>query len=193
MPLSVKTRYWLAKRAHDWPFTERKVQDTFASDLAEWLILAQLYQQPLERDVPVPTIAELGDTVCARIEDASDPTAIKARQIQDQIIKRLNAGESFSDLILLGCVYQFWHEKKQRPTVAEIAAKMGLSRPAFYRRYTRTDVYKALIVACGRVGVHLPHPNGLNSVQRASRKAKRRGPDKADQPTANRWAGRRDR
>jgi hypothetical protein len=176
MPLSVKTRHWLETRSDGCPFDDNvgDFRRKFAPEFAEWLMLAQLYEQRLDQDFPVPTIAELGDTLRdGKIADTSDQRAIKARQIQDEIMQRLEAGKPFSDLILMGLVYQFWHEKKRRPTVAEIAELMGLSRPAFYRRHTRAELYRALRVACGRVEAHLPDPDGLDAVQKANRKAKK--------------------
>src|SRR5260370_29163500 len=65
MPLSVKTRYQLDKRSTDWPFEDsgEDFQGDWNPEMAEWLMLAQLYQQRLEDDFPVPTIAELADTL----------------------------------------------------------------------------------------------------------------------------------
>src|SRR5205823_8251129 len=114
-------------------------------------------QRRLDEDVPVPTIAELGDTLHEGvIEQLGDSKAIMARQIQDEIIERLRHGKSIADLLLLGWVYQFWHKNQHRPqkdqrcpTVAEIAKLMGLSRGSFYRRYTSADLNKAYFVASG--------------------------------------------
>ena len=176
MPLLAKTCHWLDTHSNGCPFddTVKDFRRKFAPEFAEYLMLAQLFQQRLDQDFPVPTIAEFGDILRAgQIKDPSNPMAIQARQIQDEIMQRLEAGKPFSDLILMGLVYQFWHEKKRRPTVAEIAELMGLSRPAFYRRHTRAELYRALRVACGRVEARLPDPDGLDAVQKANRKAKK--------------------
>jgi hypothetical protein len=189
MPLSWKTRAFLDRRSSDWPFKknarDRRSSDLgfkgakdfhgdWAPDFAEWLMLAQLYQRYLGEDLPVPTIAELGDPVWEGIEQSTDPRAKIARRIQNEIIQRLENGKSFSDLLLKGWVYQFWRRYKRRPTVAEIAEFMGLSVGAFYRRYTRAEMYKALRTACGRVAPRLPDPKGLDSVQRANIRAKKK-------------------
>jgi hypothetical protein len=173
MPLSVKTRYALEKRSADWPFDDsaKDFQGDWNPEIAEWLMLAQVYRRRFEEDFPVPTIAELADTLDADRIDSNDPRASAARKIQNEIMRRLEHGESFSDLLLRGWVYQFWHNYRRRPTVAEIAELMGLSPPAFYRRYTRAQLYRALRVACGRVEAQSPAPDGVSPVQRANRKA----------------------
>ncbi len=63
-PLSIKTRDELEKRRADWPFRGVKGGDIagdFSEDLAEWLLLAEVYQIDLHKRLPVPTIAELSD------------------------------------------------------------------------------------------------------------------------------------
>jgi hypothetical protein len=83
-------------------------------------------------------------------------------------------GKSFLDLLLVGWAYQFWRRYRRRPTVDEMANFMALSHGSFYRRYTRAEMYQALLVACGRVALHLPDPEGLDSAQRANTQAKKR-------------------
>jgi hypothetical protein len=177
MPLSGKTRAWLHKQCSDWPLPFDKNAEDFQgdwdSDIAEWLMLAQLYHQRLEADLLVPAIAELEDALHAEQIEPSDPIADRARQIQDEIIRRVEKRESFRDLLLLGWVYQFWLNEQRRPMIAEIAQLMGLSRTAWHRRYTRKELLAAVRVACGRVQAHLPDPTGLNSVQSQNRKAKK--------------------
>jgi len=51
---------------------------------------------------------------------------------------------------------------------------MGLSRAAFYRRYTRQELNCAYRDASNQAEVHLPDPRGLDAVQRANLKAKKR-------------------
>ncbi len=175
MPLSGKTRYELEKRHDDSPLHGDDRLAAFAPDLAEWLLLAQLFQLPLDQNVPAPTIAEWGDPLW---EGVVDENLDRARKIQEEIIRRLVAGESFSDLMLLGWVYQFWLENQRCPTVTEIAERMGLSRQAFYRRHSRAELYRAYLIASGRVGTYLPDPEGLDEVELANRKAKKpRGPN----------------
>jgi hypothetical protein len=175
MPLSGRTRAWLHRRSSDWPFKKNAGdwQGEWTHDFAEWLMLAELYQRYLDEDVPVPTIAELGDPVWEGIEQSTDPRAKMARQIQNEIIQRLKNGKSFLDLLLFGWVYQFWRRYKRRPTVDEMAKFMALSHGSFYRRYNRKELYQALRVACGRVAPHLPDPQGLDSAQRANIQAKK--------------------
>jgi hypothetical protein len=96
----------------------------------------------------------------------------KARKLLAKLNKA-KAQKFFAKLILIGSVFQFWREKQRRPTVLEIAEFMGLSGPAFYRHYTRADLYRELRVACGQVEAQSPDPDGFTSVQRANRKAKK--------------------
>ena len=176
MPLSKKTRRLLQRRSSNWPFKKkgRDFQGDWEPDFAEWLTLAQLYQQRLGEPLPVPTIAEQGDPMWEEIiEECTDPRAEMAREIQEEIIRRIQNKESFSDMLLTGWVYQFWHEKKRRPTVAELAEFMGKSRDTFNRHYTLAQLYRALRVACGRVETRMADPEGLDAVQRANRKAKK--------------------
>jgi len=183
MPLSAKTRFLLNTRASDWPFKKFGKNGDFQGDwnpeFAEWLMIAQVYQQRLGEPFPVPTIAEQGDPWWEDIiEQSTDPRVRKVRKIQEEILRRIQNDESFSDLLLIGWVYQFWHENGRRPTVSEIAELMGQSRDTFYRRYTRAELYRALRVASGRVEAHLPDPEGLDSAQRANKKAKKRTIDR---------------
>ncbi|PWT84460.1 MAG: hypothetical protein C5B58_04690 [Acidobacteria bacterium] len=173
LPLSKETIRLLHRRSSDWPFrkSKRDFQGDWEPEFAEWLMLAQLFQQPLGEPLPVPTIAEQGDW--EGILESTDPRARMAREIQDEIIRRLENGESFSDLLLMGWVYQFWLKEKRRPTVSEIADFMGLSRDTFYRYYNRAQIYRNLRIACGQVEARLPDPEGLDSAQRAKLKAKK--------------------
>jgi hypothetical protein len=176
MPLSSRTRYELEKRRDDWQFQSGAgdLQGDFAPDLAEALVLAQLYQRDLDEDLPVQTIAEFGDPVWYGAQP-TDAKACAARKIQDLIMQRMQNGKSVSDLLLTGWVYQFWHKNQRRPTVAEIAELMGLSRGGFYRRYTSADLNKNYLVVSGESERVLPDIDGLNAVERANRKAKKPG------------------
>ena len=139
-------------------------------------MLAQLYQVDVGEGVPVPTTAELGDLLDeGSIEEPASGKASIARQIQNEIIRRLETGKSFSDFLLLGWVYQFWRENQRRPTVGEIAELMGLSRPAFYRRHTAQALNKAYLNVAGEIKRDLSAPDGLDQVQRANLNAKKPG------------------
>jgi hypothetical protein len=181
MPLSLKTRYELGKRCADWPFDETggDFQGDWNAQMAEWLMLAQLYWQRLDEHFPVPTIAELAETLDADRIDHDDEKAKAARQIQDEIIRRLDNRESFSDLLLRGWVYQFWYQEQRRPTVAEIAKFMGLSHYAFYKLYNRQDLYREVRVACGRAQAVNPEELAETANRRA-RKTNRIGSSQRD-------------
>jgi hypothetical protein len=173
----------LARRRGEWPFPKKGGDSkhifapggTFAPDLAEWLMLAQLYQVDVYDEFPVPTIAELGDLLDeGLIKEPTNRTARRARQIQDEIIQRLKTRKSFGDLLLLGWVYQVWRTDQRRPTVAEIGGLMGLKRGAFYRQgFTAKDINKAYVIATGELKRDLPDPSGLDSVQKANLKARK--------------------
>ena len=137
-------------------------------------MLAELFQQNLDKGLPVPTIAELGDPIWEGIEQSTDPRVKLARQIQDEIIQRLKDGKSFLDMLLLGWVYQFWRRYQRRPTVNKMAEYMGLSHGSYYRRYTRAEMYEALRVACGRVAAYIPDLKGRSPLQRVQMQARKR-------------------
>jgi hypothetical protein len=178
MPLSGKTRDLLHRRSSDWPFEKGKGDMQGADwslDVAERLMLFEWYQVCLDEGISMPPIAELEDPYCGdEIEPSTDPLELKARKIHDQIMQRVQKKKSVSDLILTAWVCEFWRKMQRRPTVAEIAEWMGLSKTAWYRRYARKDLYKAILVAHGRVAPHLPDPKGLDSVQRANIRAKKK-------------------
>src|SRR5438093_1086560 len=177
MPLSWKTRGWLHRHASDWPFKKNAgdFEGDSEPDFAEWLLLAQLYECDLREWVPVPYLAEQGEEIAQDLTEQAEPEkASKARRIQDEIIRRLKSGESLSDLLLLGWVYQFWRKNQRRPTVAEIGELMGLNRAALYRRgYSAQKIDEAYLTAAGELKRILPDPSGLDSVQIANLKAKK--------------------
>jgi hypothetical protein len=120
----------------------------------------------------MPPIAELEDPYCGEeIESSTDPLVLKAREIHDQIMQRVQNKEYISDLLLRGWVCYFWRENRRRPTVSEIADRMGLSKTAWYRRYKRKDLYRAW----RDVESQLPDPEWLDSGQRANWKGKKPG------------------
>jgi hypothetical protein len=162
MPLSGKTRDLLHRRSSDWPFEKGKgdMQGEWAPDIAEHLIIAGWYQRCLEQGSPMPPITELEDPFCDDVfEQSTDPIVLKARAIHDEIMQRLHNKKYIRDLLLTGWVCDFWRKKKRRPTVAEIAEWMGLSKTAWYRRYKRKDLYQAW----RDVASHLPDPEWLKS------------------------------
>jgi Helix-turn-helix domain len=174
MPLSVNTRYELEKRQPDWPFKGKigGLEGDWAPDLAEWLMLALVYQADIRDPIPVPYLAELPDFPHHE-ESTDDPKESAARKIQDEIIQRLKTGKPFNDFLLIGWVYQYSRQGKDRPTVADIADFMGISRGFYYRQYTSQQLHKAYQIATGEFKRDLPDPRGLESVQRANRNAKK--------------------
>jgi hypothetical protein len=181
MPLSGKTRLELEKRSGDWPFEEGAghFQGNWDPELAESLLLAQLYQRDIDEGVPVPSLAELGDLLQQGLieEEPADENERRARRMQDEIIRRLETGKPFWDLIVKGWVYQLWLRNQQRlPTVEEVAELMRLSRPALYSRgYNAKKLAKDYLTATGELKSELPGPDGRDSTQRANLRAKKRG------------------
>jgi hypothetical protein len=150
------------------------LQGEWVPDLVEWLMLAQLYQCRLEDDLPVPTIAELGDPVWEGIEQSTDPRAKMARRIQDEIMQRLETKKSFWDMLVLGWVFQLSLENQCLPTVEEVAERVWLSRPSLYRKKCSAEaIAKAYEVAIGELRRDLPGSDQLDLAQRANRKAKK--------------------
>ena len=180
LPLSGKTVAMLHRRSSDWPFEKGKVdlQGEWAPDVAEHLMIAEWYQRCLDRGISMPPITELEDPFCDdTFEESTDPIVLKAREIHDQIMQRIQNKKYISDLLLRGYICDFWRKNQRRPTVARIAQWMGLSKTAWYRRYKRNELYEAWRDVCGRVQPHLPDPAGLDSVQKQNRKAKKPGFD----------------
>jgi hypothetical protein len=180
IPLSVKTRLELEKRRSVWPFEEGAgdLQGNWAPELAESLLLAQLYQRDIDEGVPVPALAELADLLQEGLieEEPTDENERRARQIQDEIIRRLENGKPFWDMLVFGWVYQFSRRNQRCPTVEEVADLMGLSRPAVYRRNCDADtINEAYLIAIREFKRDLRDPTGLDSVQRQNRKAKKPG------------------
>jgi hypothetical protein len=185
MPLSGKTRLELEKRCRDWPFEEGAgdLQGNWEPDLAEWLLLAQLYQRDVDQDVPVPALAELADLLQQRLleEEPTDENERRARQIQSEIIRRLEIGKPFWDLLVLGWVYEFSRRNRRCPTVEEVADLMRLSRPALYRRSCNADkINDAYLRAIREFRRELRDPSGLDSVQKQNKEAKNRGSGRVD-------------
>jgi hypothetical protein len=184
-PLSDKTRWELAKRRDDWPFKGKIGKDGDLLDGYEWaelLSLAAWYKQPVGEPLPVLTMAEdvanngVGSNpIIPIIKEPDDEKARMARKIQIEIVNRLKKKKSFSDMILLGWVYQFWLKNKRRPTVSEISQLIGISRYTFYQRgYTTQGINKAYYDASGESKRDLPHPSGLDAVQIQNLNAKKK-------------------
>jgi hypothetical protein len=172
MPLSGKTRLELEKRCRDWPFEEGAgdLQGNWEPDLAEWLLLAQLYQVDVSHHVPVPTLAELGELLQQGLieKEPTDENERMARRIQDKIIQTLESRKPFWDLLVLGWVYQLSQKNQRLPTVRDVAERMRLSRSALYRRKgSAKAIAKAYQVAIGELRRDLP------GAQRAKRKAEK--------------------
>ena len=195
-PLSWRTRVFLAKRKKtkkslpkrwskarwpkEWPFNEEGGGKSLLSDaeLAELLMLHQLYQLPFLEDLPVPAYWE-EEEVDYGIIEKSDPEKVEGvRRIKAEIQRRLEKAVPFWDLHLHGWMYQLVNhcsqEKLPCPTVTQMAKLMRLSRPAFYRRYPNAEqaVAKAYEIAGGKRKEELPDL-GLDSVQRANRGVKK--------------------
>jgi hypothetical protein len=178
MPLSWKTRAWLHRRSKDWPFQKNAGdwQGDFTAEFAEWLMLAELYQSRLDEDVPVPTIAELGDPIWEGIEESTDPRAKQARKIQDEIMRRVQNNQSMSDLLTKGWVFQFWLKNQRLPNIADVGELMRLSRPTLYRRgYNARKRNEDYLIAAGELKRDLLGPDGLDPVQRQNLEAKKPG------------------
>lgn len=179
-PLSWKTRVFLAKRRGEWPFKDAVDDGRLADDYqwAEWLLLAQLYQQGLLEELPVPTLADADEVIA----EPGDEKAKEARRIQEMIIQRLKNKEPFWDLLLIGWMYQWVSHCSQEdpscPTATMFAQFMGLTRPAFYRRYPNAeqDIAKAYEIATTkRSKPELIDPNGLDPVLKQNLEAKKPG------------------
>jgi hypothetical protein len=178
MPLSGKTRDLLHRRSSDWPFEKGKgdMQGNWDPELAESLLLAQLYQRDLDEGVPVPALAELADLLQQGLleEEPTDENERMARRIQEKIIQTLETGKPFWNLLVLGWVYQLSRKNQRLPTVEEVAERMRLSRPALYRRKCSAKaIAKAYQVAIGELRRGLPGADELDSPQTANRKAKK--------------------
>jgi hypothetical protein len=175
--LSAKTVLELEKRRRDWPYGEGAgdLQGDFTTDFVEWLALAELYQCPLDEHLPIPTIAELGDPMWEGIEQSTDPKAKVAREIQDEIMRKVQNKEPVSDLLPRGWIYQFWLSNQRLPSVGDVADLMRLSRPALYRRgYNKKKRNEDYLSATGELKRELPDPGGLDPVQKQSILAKKR-------------------
>jgi hypothetical protein len=177
-PLSWKTRVFLAKRRGEWPFKNR-TNECVAEDyqMAEWLLLAQLCQQGLLKELPVPTLADADEVIA----EPGNEKAKEARRIQEEIIRRLKNKEPFWDCLLIGWVYQWVNHCSQEnppcPTITQVAKLMGLSRPAFYRRYPNAeqDIAKAYEIAGGKLKEELADLRGRDPVLKQNMEAKKPG------------------
>jgi len=189
MPLSMQTCLWLDKRRYDWPFKGKnaikKGKDfmrVFEPERAEWNALAKLYGRSVHEDVPVPYIAEFGDFGETGLPEPRDQKARIAREIQNEITRRVRNNESVSHGILIGEVYQwvekFSSEDRRSPTVTQLAKFLGISRQRFYRLYPkpRTAIEKAYFFVYGHQSKReLADPHGRDPVLKQSIKAKKPG------------------
>jgi len=180
MPLAWKTLVFLAKRRGEWRINNTADDEPLTDDYqwAEWLLLAQLYQQGLSEELPVPTLADADEVIA----QPGDEKAKKARQIQEEIIRRLKKNEPFWDLLLIGWMYQWVYHCSQEdpscPTATMFAQFMRLSGPAFYRHYPNAsqEIAKAYeLVTTKQAKVELPDPGGREPGLKQSVKAKKPG------------------
>lgn len=89
-------------------------------------------------------------------------------------MQRLETGKPFWDMLVLGWVYQLSRENQRLPTLAEVAERVWLSRPALYRKKcSAKTIAKAYQVAIGELRRDLPGAHELDSAPRANRKAKK--------------------
>ncbi len=191
LPLSVKTRFRLLKLLGDWPSGGRDAEGEFEADSAENLLPSQLCQMDEDDFIAkpfLPGIKEPSEQECVFVAHASNCTAEPnkkdseimrkremASRIRSKIYKKVASGASLNPLILIGEVYQFWRKNLRSPKVTEIAKQMRISRGTFYRRFTPEGLNMAYLVASGEVGRRvLPDLDGLNPVQRANIRARRR-------------------
>jgi hypothetical protein len=79
----------------------------------EWLILTDWY--PEDGETPDPRILKL-------------------------IHDRIDSGVGFADLILEAWMLYIWRDDTGDPTVTRLSELMGLSRPAFYRKFPKKMV-----------------------------------------------------
>jgi hypothetical protein len=142
------------------------MQGNWTPDIVERLMLAGWYHACVAAGASMPPISELEDPYCGdEIEPSTDPLVLQAREIHDQIMERFRDRKYIRFLLLTAEVSKFWRKKHRRPTVAEIAKWMGLSKTAWYRRYKRKDLYDAILVARGQAAPY----------QIQGRNAKKRG------------------
>jgi hypothetical protein len=192
LPLSPKTLVVLGRLRGDWWFGpwKKEVEGEIESDWAEMLLLAQFCEMDVDEFVAtshLPGVIEPHESECVSVPDDSghaegpdeqDLDIIKKREtanrIRSAINERVQKRQFLSDWILAGQVYQFWRKKDRCPTVAEIANLMGISRDTFNRRgHTPEEIARAYLTASGELTRDLPDLRGLDSVQRANRKAKK--------------------
>jgi hypothetical protein len=178
-PLGWETRVFLAKRRGEWPFKGEQEATLFShSEWAELLMLARVCEKGLREDLPAPMRGE-SDVYDAMIEELDDETAQNVRHIHEEIERRLKNGKPFWDWILIGSMYQWFNHcgmvNPPCPTRSQVAKLLGLSRAAFYRRYSnpKEQIADAYVFAGGKLEERPANPNGLDEVENANRNAKR--------------------
>jgi hypothetical protein len=186
MPLSPQTRLFLAARSKKWPFGRRDEEDEgeLESEWAKSLLLAHFYELDINEPLPTSYLAAIEHRSYRRlpktraIRGAMSAWA-RALTIENEVNHRMMTGQSLRALILVGSVYQLWRRNPRRPpTVTEVSKMMRISRGAFYRLYSgRTvanEIEDAYFTASKeRSSARPPPPDGLDSVQRANRNAKK--------------------
>jgi hypothetical protein len=179
-PLGWKTLVFLAKRRGEWPFTAAGEKRSLFSD-SEWaeiLMLALVYRQGFREEPPVPYRWE--ETV---LWDEIDEEKAEARGIQNDIEKRLQNKGSFWDLLLNGWIYQWVNhcgiEDPPCPKVTQVADWLGLKRQTLYRRIpnVKDEIAKIYARIVGKSEAELPERQAFDSVELASRRAKKPGLD----------------
>ena len=161
LPLSARTKEFLHRVKGEWPFDGSKpFEGEFESDVAGWLMDAQLYKKDWQECSPAPDLADLRPSkreaaakihaeISKRLNDKAK--AVLAAHGPDAPDHLLDTKALFSDMHLFGFVYQVWLKSEDYPTVEEIAGLMCISRTEFYRLgHTAKHILQAYAV-CERI------------------------------------------
>ena len=98
-----------------------------------------------------------------------------AEEIQRGILRREGTKKTYADITLAALISPFWKQHERRPTIAELAKLMNVSRSTFYRKYTREEVRIAMFAATEESKRELPDLDGFSALQRTTRAAKKPG------------------
>jgi hypothetical protein len=146
LPLALSTRVRLHHVAFGWstkgPF--KFAEGDFDPDFAERLLMEQIYGCDVYDKGLTPYDLNI---MFGHGEEPLGSQEQVAQQMMALISKMQSQGESFHKMIMLGLVFKFYETKQRFPTVGEMASVLGISRGAYYRRYSPED----LPLACERV------------------------------------------